>query len=107
MHHGNLRFRRSLHSSETRRTLSLTLATEPSEDYEVLRISRTWRPHRQVVSRAILTGLLLLAMHPFVLPAFGSPDPLSVRLGNYRFGHLSKPEAIVARVGPKGVAFEN
>jgi hypothetical protein len=54
-----------------------------------------------------LTGLLLLAMRPFVLPAFGSPDPLSVRLGNYRFGHLSKPEAIVARVGPKGVAFEN
>src|SRR5919201_4074287 len=28
------------------------LATEPSEDYEVLLISRTWRPHRQVVSRA-------------------------------------------------------
>jgi hypothetical protein len=33
-------------------------------------------------------------------------DEIPVELGTYRFGHLTKPDAIVASVGPKGVAFE-
>jgi hypothetical protein len=54
-----------------------------------------------------LTGLAILLAGAVLEQAGAAPIKwLSVQMGTHRFGHLSKPDAIVARAGPKDVGFE-
>jgi hypothetical protein len=61
--------------------------------------------HRLLGSVLLASVALLLAGAMLQPASASSAEWLSVRLGNHRFGHLSKPEGIVAKAGPEDVGF--
>jgi hypothetical protein len=57
--------------------------------------------------RAVVVAVLALVAAAIVQPAAATPIKwLAVNLGAHRFGHLSAPDAVVARAGADGVGFE-
>ena len=57
--------------------------------------------------RAAAVVLLMVATGALIRPAAASPIRwLAVQLGTHRFGHLTAPDAIIARAGPDEVGFE-
>ena len=57
--------------------------------------------------RAVAVALMVIAAGAMIQPAAATPIKwLAVQLGTHRFGHPSKPDAIVARAGAQDVGFE-
>ena len=68
---------------------------------------------RQTLTRRTTLGVLAVGSMVLLLGAFewiptaNAAGPTIVDLGTHGFGHLTRPDAIVARVGADGVAFED